>query len=74
MALNKSARPVINRKYVFTSQNEGFVEKYDFTGPKNCFHLNQCLKKLKKTASTSRNKIFINIDLPLIAIMVSNKL
>ena len=57
-ALNKSARFVINQKSVSTSHNEGFVEKYGFTGPKNCFHLKQCLKKLKKTVSTSRNENF----------------
>ena len=30
-ALNQSKRFVINQKTVFTSQNEGFVEKYDFS-------------------------------------------
>ena len=30
-------------------------------------------KKLKKTVSSSRNKIFLNIELPLIATMVSKK-
>ena len=57
-ALNKSTRFVINRKSVSTSQNDGFVDKYDFTGPKNCFHFNQCLEKLMGTVSTSRKKIF----------------
>ena len=33
------------------------LKKYDFRGPKDCFHLNQCPKILKKTVS-SRNKIF----------------
>ena len=32
-ALNKSIKFVINRKSVSTSQNEEFLEKYDFTGP-----------------------------------------
>ena len=49
------------------------VEKYDFTGPKNCFHSNQSLQKFRKTVSTSKSKIFINIGLPLIAVMVSKK-
>ena len=44
-ALNKSIRFLINQKSVSTSQNEGFVEKYDFTGPEKCFHSNQCLEK-----------------------------
>ena len=35
-------------KTVSTSQNEGFVEKYDFSGIKDCFHLNHCLKKVKE--------------------------
>ena len=43
-ALNKSTMFAINRKPVSTSHNEGYLEKYDFTGSKNCFHLNQCLK------------------------------
>ena len=34
------------------------LKKYDFSGLKDCFHLNHCLKKLKKTVSTSRNKIW----------------
>ena len=46
------------------------VEKYDISGLKDCFHLNQCLKKLKKTGSTRKNEIFLNIGLPLMAIMV----
>ena len=46
------------------------VEKYDISGLKDCFHLNQCLKKLKKTGSTCKNEIFLNIGLPLMAIMV----
>ena len=46
------------------------VEKYDLSELKDCFHLNQCLEKLEKTGSTSKNEIFLNIGLPLIAIMV----
>ena len=46
------------------------VKKYDISGLKDCFHLNQCLKKLKKTGSTCKNEIFLNIGLPLMAIMV----
>ena len=34
------------------------LKKYDFSEPKDCFHLNQCLKKLKKMVSTSRNDIW----------------
>ena len=44
-ALNKSTKFVIDRKSIPTSQNEGFLEKCDFTGPKNYFHSNQYLKK-----------------------------
>ena len=47
-APNKSTKFVINWKYVYTSQNEGFLEKCDFTGPKIYFHSNQYLKKIKK--------------------------
>ena len=32
-------------KTVSTSQNEGIVEKYDFSGIKDYFYLNHCLKK-----------------------------
>ena len=39
-ALNKSIKFVINEKSVSISQNEGFPEKCDFTGPKNYFHSN----------------------------------
>ena len=42
-APNKSMRLVINRKSVSASQNEGLIEKYDFTGLKS-FHSNQCTK------------------------------
>ena len=56
-APNKSIKFAINQKSVSTSQNEGFPEKCDFTGPKSYFHSNQCLKK-KKTVSSSRNKMF----------------
>ena len=61
-ALNKT-RFEINRKFVSTSQNGGFVDKYDFTGPKIYFHSNYYLKKLKKTVT----------GFLLIAIMVSEK-
>ena len=59
-APNKSKKFVINRISVSTSQNEGFLEKCDFTGPRSYFHSNQYLKKkkLKKTVSYSRNKFF----------------
>ena len=56
-ASNKSLKFVINQKSVSISQNEGFLEKYDFTGPKCYFHSNQYLKK-KKMVSSSRNQIF----------------
>ena len=65
--LNKSARFVITIK-------DSLKNSYDFTGPKNCFHLNQYLKKLKRTVSTSRNKIFLNTCLPLISIMASKNI
>ena len=57
-------RSVTNQKSVSTSQNEGFVKKYDFTGPKNCFHSNQFLRKFKKMVSNSRNYLCLNIGLP----------
>ena len=44
-APNKSTKFVVNRKSISTSQNEGFLEKCDFTEPKSCFHLSQYLKK-----------------------------
>ena len=69
----KSTRFLINQKSVYTSQNEGFLEKCNFTGPKNCFCLNKYLKKLKKTVSTTRNKILLNISLSLTTIVVSEK-
>ena len=47
-APNKSTKFVINRKSVSTSQNEGFLEKCDFTGPKSYFHSNQYLNKNKE--------------------------
>ena len=47
-APNKSIKFVINQKSVSTSQNEGFPEKCDLTGPKSYFHSNQCLKIRKK--------------------------
>ena len=40
-APNKRIKFVINRKSVSTNQNEGFLEKCDFTGPKSYFHSNQ---------------------------------
>ena len=65
--LNKSAKFVITIKDLLKNS-------YDFTGPKNCFHLNQYLKKLKRIVSTSRNKIFLNTYLPLISIMASKNM
>ena len=73
-ALNKGTLFEINPKSAYTTCDEGFVEKYDFSGPKDCFHLKQCLNKLKKTVPSSRNKIFLNIGLPLMAIMASKKI
>ena len=46
-ALGKSTKFKINQKSISTSQNEGFPEKCDFTGPKGHFHSNQYLKKKK---------------------------
>ena len=40
-APNKSTKFVIIRTSVSTSQNEGVLEKCDFTGPKSYFHSNQ---------------------------------
>ena len=57
-ALNKSTKFVINRKSVFTSQNEGFLEKYDFTGPKSYFHTNQYLKKIKENGFFKQKQDF----------------
>ena len=56
-ASNKSTKFVIKQKSVSTGQNEGFPEKYDFTGPKSYFE-SVSEKKLKKTVSFSRSKIF----------------
>ena len=47
-APNKSTKFVINQKSVSTSQNEGFLEKCDFTGPKSYFHSNQYLRKIEE--------------------------
>ena len=52
-ALNKSTLFKINPKSAYTTCDERFLEKYDFSGPKDCFYLNQCLNKLKKTVPTS---------------------
>ena len=38
-APNKSIKFVINQKSVSTSQNEGFPEKCDLTGPKSYFRI-----------------------------------
>ena len=43
-APNKSTKFDINRKSVSSTQNEEFLEKYNFTGPKSYFHLNQYQK------------------------------
>ena len=56
-ASNKSTKFVIKQKSVSTGQNEGFPEKYDFTGPKSYVE-SVSEKRLKKTASFSRSKIF----------------
>ena len=47
-APNKGIKFVINRKSVSTSQNEGFLEKCDFTGLKSYSHSNQYLKKIEE--------------------------
>ena len=47
-APNKSTKFVINQKSVSTSQNEGFLEKCDFTGRKSYFHSNQYLRKIEE--------------------------
>ena len=51
---NESTKFVINGKSVSTSQNEGFLKKCDFTGPKSYFHSNQHLKKNEE----NENQIF----------------
>ena len=47
-ALNKNTMFVINWKFVSTSRNKGLIKNHDFTGPINCFHLNQGLKKTEE--------------------------
>ena len=64
-APNKGTRFLLNGKSISISQNEEFVEKYDFTGPKNGLISNQCLKKkMKKTVSTSIKQDFFKYWLP----------
>ena len=59
-APNKSTKFVINRKSVSASQNEGFLEKCDFTGPKSNF------QKIKENGFFQQEKDFLkNIGLPL---------
>ena len=72
-APNKSIKFTINKKSVSTSQNEGFPEKCDFTGPKSYFHSNHCLKKKRTRFLLAETRCFKNFGLPLIAIMVSKK-
>ena len=74
-APNKSTKFVINQKSVSTSQDEGFLEKCDFTGPKSYFRSSQYLKKKKerKRFLLAETRFLKNNDLPLIAIMVSKK-
>ena len=67
-APNKSTKFVINRQSVSTSQNQGFLEKCDFTGPKSYFHWNQY------QAKNLKNGFFLKIGLPVIAVMVSIKM
>ena len=72
-ALNKSIKFEINQKSVSTSQNEGFPEKCDLTGPKSYFHSSQCLKKKRKWFLLAETRCFKKFGLPLLAIMVSKK-
>ena len=60
-APNESTKCAINRKSLSTSQNERFLEKCNFIGPKSYFHSNKYLKKnnKKKTVSCSRSKTFL---------------
>ena len=45
---------VINQKSISITQNEGFLEKCDFTEPKSYFNSSQYLKKkLKKMISST---------------------
>ena len=69
-ASNKSTKFVIKQKSVSTGQNEGFPEKYNFTGPKSYFE-SVSEKNLKKRFLLAEARFFKNIGLPLIAIMVS---
>ena len=58
-APNKSTKLVINQKSLSTSQNEGFLEKCDFTVPKSYFHSSQYLVINRKSVSTSQNEGFL---------------
>ena len=64
-APNKSIKFAVNQKSVSTSQNKEFPEKCDFTEPKSYFHSNQFL--------LAETRFYMNIGLPLIAVMVSKK-
>ena len=74
-ALNRSLKFVINRKSVSISQSEGFLENVILLDRKaTSIRDSIWKKKLKKTVSSSRNKIFFSKYWPrLIAIMVSKK-
>ena len=67
-APNKSIKFTINKKSVSTSQNEGFPEKCDFTGPKSYFHSNHCLKKKRARFLLAETRCFKNFGLPLLCI------
>ena len=64
-APNKSIKFAVNQKSVSTSQNKEFPEKCDFTETKSYFHSNQFL--------LAETRFYMNIGLPLIAVMVSKK-
>ena len=57
----KAKKFVINPKFVFTNQNEGFLEKCDFTGPRSYFHSNQNLKNIKDNGFFQQKQIFFEI-------------
>ena len=57
---NKSTKLLSNWKSISFIQNEGCLEKCDFTEPKSYFHSSQYLKKkIKKTVSSTVAEIII---------------
>ena len=46
-ALNKNKKFVINKKTFPLARMKDSLKKNDFSGPKDCIHLNQCLKSVQ---------------------------